>query len=124
MIEVKKCDDKQTVKDMFLKLGFLFNKKSGCVFAKCKDEELGFCLYELDEKGVCILYLEPEEDIMLADGILRSTLHVAAERSAMNAVYGERVSEKLLKTLDFIKDEEKKTLNIDKLFGGCCCKNG
>ena len=75
----------------------------------------------LTERGVLILKLDPENDIMLADGILRSALHVAAERSAMDAHYADTVSETLLETLGFIADRAEKRLDIDKLFRGCAC---
>ena len=38
---------------------------------------------------------------MLADGILRSALHVAAERSAMDARYADAAPMDVLKKLDF-----------------------
>jgi hypothetical protein len=59
---------------------------------------------------------------MLADGVLRSALHVAAERSAMDARYVDTAPVELFKKLGFIKDADEHTLNIDKLFGGCGCK--
>lgn len=122
MITVLPCKDKEEIKQRFLKSGLEYTEKSGFVSAKCQNEELGFCFYYLDEKGICILNLEPQNDIMLADGILRSALHVAAERSAMDARYSETAPKELFEKLDFIKNEDEHTLNIDKLFGGCGCK--
>ena len=70
----------------------------------------------------CMDYLISKEDLMLADGILRSALHVAAERSAMDAFYNDASDEGFYQKLGFIKSKEEKRLDIDKLFGGCCCK--
>lgn len=122
MITVLPCKDKEKIRERFLKSGLEYTEKSGFVTAECCDEELGYCLYYLDEKSICILDLEPQNDIMLADGVLRSALHVAAERSAMDARYASTAPKELFKKLDFIKNEDEQTLNIDKLFGGCGCK--
>ena len=122
MITVLPCKDKDEIKERFLKSDLEYNEKSGFVSAKSGDEELGFCLYYLDEKSICILNLEPQNDIMLADGVLRSALHVAAERSAMDARYVDTAPVELFKKLGFIKNEDEHTLDIDKLFGGCGCK--
>ena len=122
MITVLPCKDKEEIKKRFLNLRLEYSENSGFVSAKSGDEELGFCLYYLDEKGIRILNLEPQNDIMLADGVLRSALHVAAERSAMDARYADTAPVELFKKLDFINNEDEHTLNIDKLFGGCGCK--
>lgn len=122
MVTVLPCKDKGKIKQRFEDNGFKYTEKSGFVTADCNGEEIGYCLYYLDEKGICILNLEPQKDIMLSDGVLRSALHVAAERSAMDARYSDTAPKELLKKLDFIKNEDEHTLNIDKLFGGCGCK--
>ena len=122
MITVLPCRCKEKIKQRFEDNNFEYTEKSGFVTAECGGEEIGFCLYYLDEKGICILNLEPQNDIMLADGVLRSALHVAAERSAMDARYSSTAPKELFKRLGFIKDEDERTLNIDMLFGGCGCK--
>lgn len=123
MLTVLPCREKDEIKIIFEKYNLEFNEKAGCVVARDRQEILGECLYLLDCKGITVLRLEPQEDIMLADGILRSALHQAAERSAMDAHYSEDAPKALLETLGFIKDESERTLDIDKLFGGCCsCK--
>ena len=122
MITVLPCKESEKIKQRFLNAGFEFTEKSGFVTAECGGEEIGYCLYYLDEKGICILSLEPQNDIMLADGVLRSALHVAAERSAMDARYVDTAPVEIFKKLGFIKSEDEHTLNIDKLFGGCGCK--
>lgn len=123
MITVSPQKDKALVTRLFLENGLLVSDFSSAVVAKCGDEVLGFCLYDLDDKKITVHKISPEEDIMLADGILRSALHVAAERSVMNAYYSECAPEELFEKLKFIKNPKEKSLDIDKLFGGCgCCK--
>lgn len=120
MITLAPMDNGLQIAEIFAQKGIKYNEFCGCVAAKMGDELLGFCLYELDNKRITVHYLEPLNDIPLADGILRSTLHVAAERSIMNAYYAETLPESFLKKIGFIKDENEKTLNIDKLFQSCC----
>ncbi len=121
MISVSPIKDRELVKKYFCEKGFEFNENSGLVAALDGQEVLGKCLYYLDEKSITVLSVEPEDDIMLADGILRSALHVAATRSAMDARYADGANEELFNKLGFIRDREEKTLDIDKLFGGCNC---
>ena len=60
---------------------------------------------------------------MLADGILRSALHVAAQSFVLDAFYDDSAPVDLFKRLGFIKNADEKRLDIDKLFGGCNCNN-
>lgn len=119
MISLAPVSDKNKVKSVFIEKGIEFTENSGCVTAMQDDELLGFSLYDLDSKRMVVKYLEPLSDIGLADGILRSTLHVAAERSIMDAFYAETLPEDFLNKIGFIKDENERRLDIDKLFKSC-----
>ena len=121
MITVAPINDKELINEYFKKLDRDTDEYSGAVVAKSGDEVLGYCIYELYEKGITILGIEPDDDLPLADGILRSALHVAALRSAMDARYESENNEKLFEKLGFILDRKEKKLNIDKLFKGCSC---
>lgn len=123
MISLGPVNDIEKVKSCFLENGLEYNENSKCVAAICGDEMLGFCLFDMDNKSITVRFLKPEEDLSLADGILRSTLHVAAERSVMDARYAESVSEDMLNKIGFIKDKSEKKLDIDKLFKSCCSCN-
>ena len=119
MLSIKIPEDKTKIKILFEEKNFLYTENSSAVIAAQKDDVLGYCLFNLFEKGIEVLFLCPVDDIMLADGILRSALHVAAEHSAMDAHYTDSMDEKLLDKLNFIKDKVTKSLDIDKLFKGC-----
>lgn len=122
MITVLPEKDISTVKKYFEEKNIAYNETSGLVSAKFGDEILGVCLYYLREKQIEILYIEPTDDIMLADGILRSALHVASEKFIFDARYGEDTDPEIFKKLGFIKNLENRVLDIDKLFGGCHCQ--
>lgn len=121
MISVLPVRDREEIENWFNRHNLETDEFSGCVTASQKDECLGYCLYRLTNKTMTIFVVEPQSDIPLADGILRSALHVAAENFVLDAFYDDSAPVELFKKLNFIKNEDEKRLNIDKLFGGCNC---
>ncbi len=122
MIVLKTTDDRQKVKELYKKEGIEFSSLSNCLFATEKQEVLGYCLFDLD-KALTVHCVIPLNDVPLADGILRSTLHVGCERGVVDAFYSDTAPEKLFETLNFIKNKGEKRLDVDKLFQSCCgCK--
>ncbi|MBR4073116.1 MAG: hypothetical protein IKK24_04145 [Clostridia bacterium] len=121
MITVSPEKNIQKVKELFSKHAVAFTDFAGAVIAKDNNEVLGYCLYDLTEKSFTVYEIEPKDDIMLADGILRSALHIAAERSVMDARYADGAPVDLFQKLGFVKNIDEKMLDIDKLFGGCHC---
>lgn len=123
MITLGPLKDRNKAQKLFLEHNIDFNDNRNCLTAFDGKEIIGLSFYELDKEKMVILAIEPTNDLSLADGILRSTLHIAAERSVMCAFYADTVSEEFLNKLGFIKNKEEKTLDIDKLFKSCCsCK--
>lgn len=120
MIYLGPVKDKEKIKELFYTHNLSLSEYSGCVAAQDGEAVLGYCLYDLDKEKMTVYYLEPLNDLAFADGILRSTLHVAAERSIMNAFYSETAPEDVFKKLLFVKNSDEKSLNIDKLFESCC----
>ena len=120
MIELRPLEDNAKIKEFYENCGFPYNEFSGVVIATERGNKIGFCLYDLTDKKMLVKKIEPISDIPLADGILRSTLHVAAERSIMDTFYEGEELENLFEKIDFIKSKEEKSLKIDKLFSSCC----
>lgn len=123
MISVLPCRDKARIEELFKKHNLPIDEFSGCVIASEKQEVVGYCLYSLSKEKMTVFAIEPQGDIPLADGILRSALHVSAENFVLDAFYSDTAPIELFRTLCFIKNEDEKRLNIDKLFGGCNCHN-
>ena len=123
MISVLPIRDEELLAGLYINAGIQKNNVSSGVCAREGDVILGYCLYdELIDKTV-IRYIHPLEDLYLADGILRSALHVSAERFVLNVVYSNECDDTLFNKLDFVLNSDEKSLNIDKLFGGCnCCE--
>ena len=99
-----------------------FNESSYCLCAKDKDDVLGYCLFDIIEDKMIIRAIQPQNDLLLLDGVLRSTLHIAANRELKEANYSDKAPVEIFKTLGFVKEDG--TLNISKLFEShCnCCK--
>ena len=123
MITLGPLRDRNEAEKLFTQHNIEFNDNRNCLTAFDGKEIIGLSFYELDKEKMTVLKVLPTDDLGLADGILRSTLHIATERSVMKAYYAETVSEEFLKKLGFIKNEQEKLLDIDKLFKSCCsCK--
>lgn len=123
MISVIPCRDKIVIEKLFKEHNLDIDEFSGCVIASEQDVVLGYCLYNLNPQKMIVYAIEPQNDLPLADGILRSALHVAAENFVLDAFYADCAPVDMFYTLGFIKNEDEKRLNIDKLFGGCNCNN-
>ena len=123
MIFLSVLEDEQLKQKFFAQNNISLNENSSCVTAKEKEQILGYCLFDIDKEKIVIRYITPKNDLGLADGILRSTLHVAAERFVMNAYYEDEEMFPFFNSLNFIKNVEEKSLNMDKLFTSCqSCK--
>ncbi len=123
MISVLPCRDKTKIEQLFKKHNLVTDEFSSCVIASSNNEVLGYCLFSLSKEKMTVFAVEPQNDIPLADGILRSALHVSAENFVLDAFYADCAPVELFYKLDFVKNTEEKRLNIDKLFGGCNCHN-
>ena len=123
MLEIKVLTDKQKIDELLSRVGAEPAENRGVMAAVDRDEVLSFSVFSLNADSMTIEYIVPEDDIPLADGMLRSTIHVGLTRGKNEVFYADTVSLKLLETLRFIKDPERKLLNSDKLFQSCCdCK--
>ena len=122
MITVSPEKDKNLTEQLYGRLGVPFGEKSECVIARSGEDILGFCLFSVTGDEVTVHAVSPKEDILMADGVLRSALHVASGRFIFKARYDNKEFEDLFEKIGFIKDKKEKTLDIDKLFRGCGCE--
>lgn len=119
MISLAPVKDKNVIGKMFKDNSVEYGENSGCLTAEGPDGLMGYSLYSLDSERMIVYKIFPESDLPLADGILRSTLHIAAQRSVMDAYCAED-SKQLCEKLGFIKDRASGLLDIDRLFSDCC----
>ncbi len=124
MIEVLQIEDKKEIVEFYKSISIEYNANCGVTIAKENEKILGYCTFVLDDKSITITDIRPTNDFFLADGILRSALHIADFRGISSAFYTDSVDKKLLIALKFISDEEKMSLKIEKLHESCCsCSN-
>ncbi len=123
MITVLPVNNAEELEAIYNQYHMPLNVNSGATVARAGDDVLGCCLFDIDTEKIVITALEPVNDIMLADGILRSALHIADYRGISEAYYSDTAPLDLLCTLDFIKNREEKSLKIEKLHESACnCK--
>ncbi len=120
MITVLPVKSEEELKELYKDYNIKFNENSSATVAREKDEFLGCCLYDIDNEKIVINCLVPKDDIMLADGILRSALHIADYRGIENAFYSDTAPENVFQLLDFVKDTTQKSLKIEKLHESSC----
>lgn len=119
MITVKPLNDRDALAALYAQNGEAFSDTSMAVVAAQEDTVLGYCLFDLDAERIAIGKISPQNDLLLADGILRSALHVALNRRVIVAEYTDSAPKNLLDKLDFVKSAENRTLKIEKLFSSC-----
>lgn len=119
MITVLLEKDRDRLERLYFESGEDFTGNSEAVVAKDGEDRLGFCLFTLDEEKIAIGKLEPTDDLSLADGVLRSALHVAVTNGILSARYTDSAPVEVLRHLDFIENDENKGVRIDKLFSTC-----
>lgn len=118
MIEILPERDKAVLAPLYEQNGIEMGDDRIAAVAKFGSEVLGYCLFELTKEKLTVLALVPDDDIMLADGILRSALHVGVANEVMKAYYADSAPEAVFKKLGFIGEEEKSLL-VEKLFQSC-----
>ena len=123
MIEIKNVKNSDELKKLYKESGFLFNDNSAAVVAYESGEKTGTCLFYKNKGYLTVLDINPKNDIAFADGLLRSALFVGTESGIVEAYYTDESPVELIKKLGFIQNEEKRQINVAKLFSGCeCCK--
>lgn len=119
MIEIHPLRDKEKLAKLYVDSNVKMNENSMAVVCADGDDVLGFCLFDMLADSLVVHSLEPQNDLMLLDGILRSALHVGVENGIMSAFYSENAPKDVFSKLKFIKNEENRELNVDKLFSSC-----
>jgi len=87
MLEILVCEDNNTTKELYNSLGLEYCEEYIAIRAMNREECLGFALFCIEGSSETVFAVEPKSDIMLADGLLRSALHVGTERGVIEAFY-------------------------------------
>ncbi len=120
MITVLPLKNPTEISSFCEKYSLPFSENCGVTVARENDNFLGYCIFDIDSEKIVINGLFPLDDTMLADGILRSALHIADFRGINNAYYSNLLPDAIFERLDFIKNKEEKSLKIEKLHESSC----
>ena len=120
MIEVLPIREMGKLQPLYTAAGLRLEENCLAVQATTGAEVLGVCLFRLEAGKMTVLHLEPTDDLLMADGILRSALHVGVEAGVTEAVYADSAPEELFRRLGFLT-ETAGELKIEKLFQSCGC---
>ena len=119
MIEIHPLRDKGKLAKLYVENNVKMNENSIAVVCADGDDILGFCLFDMLDDSLLLHSLEPKNDLFLLDGILRCALHVGVENGIMSAFYSENAPVDVFSKLKFIKNNENREINVDKLFSSC-----
>lgn len=119
MITVLPVDNRNRLQELYAQENLPLTAAAAAVEARDGEASLGYCLFDVDEAKITVTALAPEEDRYMADGVLRSALHVAVTRGIPAAYYAQGAPAELLASLGFIKNDENRELDIGKLFSSC-----
>lgn len=122
MLEIKIVTDSALEKELCEKCSLEAAGERCVMAATDKGEVIAYTVFTIGSDALTLERVVPENDPLMFDGMVRSTLHVAAERGLDTAYYTDGVDETALNRFRFVKEKEEKTLDIGILFADCCCK--
>ena len=123
MLEILVCEEKEKTEALYKSLGIEYKPEYLAIRAMNREECLGFSLFKIEDNSETVFAVEPKTDRMLADGLLRSALHVGCERGITEAYYSGDDYVVLYEKIDFIEDLQNQKLKLQNLFTDCCaCK--
>ena len=121
MLEILICEEQSKTEALYKSLGLEYKPEYIALRAMNRDECLGFALFVINAREETVFAVEPKSDVMLADGLLRSALHVGTERGITDAFYSGEDYIELFSKINFIEDLEFKKLKLQNLYSDCCC---
>ena len=81
-------------------------------------KKLNVDYFEIRKKDILIEKIVPENDISLADGLIRSAVFSMIQRGITEAFYSE-AAEEVIKKTGFVKDLKSRSVSTEKLFISC-----
>ena len=125
MVEVKIIEDTQATQNLYSENGISYSTDISCaIAAKDTQEILGYCLFDITKDKMTIKLIHPQDDIVMADSLLRSALFIAANRQIIDVFWESPVTFELIDRLGFVKNAENNAIDVTNLFSSCKnCEN-
>lgn len=89
------------------------------ILAVEKGKDLGSCIYDIKADEMIIRHINPSEDFIMADSLLRSALFIAANKGIMDVFWADNISEELILKLGFVKNLTNCSIDVTNLFSSC-----
>lgn len=121
MLEIKIVTDMQKVAELCAQCGITDTDRMNVLAATDKGEVIAYTVFMMDEESLTLLRIMPPDDYSWADGMVRSTMHVAVTRGIDKLYFTEEIDGKMLSKLSLVKSEEKRELDAEALFRDKCC---
>lgn len=119
MIQIKPVEDKATLQALCQESKITYSDSIRCAVMQDGDARLGYALFTCLDGYAIIHALEPINDLSLADGMLRSVIHIALRSDCLSVYYDDTAPEAVFKKLGFVMNSQNKQLNTYKLFETC-----
>lgn len=117
MLQIIKKEDKQKYADIAVSLGISIDTVHVSE-AMDGDDVIGFSLYTLEADRIRIHIIQPCNDLVLYDGIVRSVLFLAVMKGIEKACFDEQSIE-TARRLKLIDDNSCELEPISQIFNGC-----
>lgn len=119
MIQIQPLNDQAALKALCREAGLTYDEVMRGAEMCDGDMRLGYAIFSCCEAYAVIHALQPENDLALADGMLRSTIHMALRSNCLSVYYTDTAPEALFEKLGFVMHKQQKQLNTHKLFSAC-----
>lgn len=122
MLEIRTVTDREKTAALCEKCEIPLTDERSVMAATDSGEIIGYTVFSICDGSLILEYVVANGDVLLFDGLVRSTLHIAVNRGLERAYYTDGADETLLSKLKLVKNRDEKTLDIDVLFKSCCCE--
>lgn len=122
MLQIQPENDPQALKVLCRTAGVTYTEDLRGAVMRDGEIQLGYALFTCGQGYAVIHALAPVDDLALADGILRSTIHMALRSGCLSVYYADTAPEAVFIRLGFVMHKAEKQLHTHKLFdtcGGC-----
>lgn len=121
MLEIKKTDENTAQSVCKQKNLEYVSGVTAVMLAKDNEEIIGSCVFDISKGKMRVRDIEPNNDMIMIDSMLRSALFFAANKGISDVCYGENINSDIIERLGFMKNPNEKSIDITNLFS--CCKN-
>jgi len=118
MLEIYPIKDKELLKEKFAQKGISITDSSAGYIAYDGGEAVGLSLFKVEDKFAHIYVIEPENDALLCDSLIRSVINYAANRGVFRLVCAADSVKAIAAKLSYLSDDGEE-INVMDMMQGC-----